>query len=406
MKRVKIVPMYIKRNIFEELYGDKNSRYATILLGPRQVGKSTILFRLKEKFEFNGEKAIYFDLEQPQDLALFNKKDSELISFIDSHQCTVFIDEFQYIQNASKIFKAIYDRAHRGESSTKIYATGSSSIEIHKHLKESLAGRKRVRRIFPLSFDELQASHQPLTHYLRYGGMPGLVHEKSDVSKQLLLEDILKSFILKDVRGLIHEENIRAFNHMLFFLAEHQGSIISLSSLSREIGLSIASVERYISVLKETFILHPLASYSQNQSNELKKSHKYYLYDLGIRNSLLRDFSEIDNREDKGSILESFVLLTLIPLLQSNMSLGFWRTRKGEEVDFVLVKDRKPHPIEVKAEWKAPLVPSGLRKFIAQYPKTQTAIVISSTAHPPIKEKNTTIFFKTFESAGKFFLEL
>lgn len=393
--------MFIKRNIFNELLEDKESHYATILLGPRQVGKSTILLKLKESFKNQINKPAYFDLEQPQDLAQFNKKDAELISFLDSLQTTIFIDEFQYIKNASRVFKALFDRAQRGESKTKIYATGSSSIEIHKHLKESLAGRKRVHRIYPLTFDEYEATHDSLDRFIQYGGMPGLVHENTDKAKQLLLEEILKSFILKDVRGLIREENIRAFNHMLFFLAEHQGSVISTSSLSREIGLSIPAVDNYLSILKETFFLHHLPSYSRNQSNELKKSHKYYLYDLGIRNSLLRDFSALNKRDDKGAILESFVLLSLIPFLQPNMSIGFWRTRKGDEVDFILTKDRKPYPIEVKAEWKPPEIPVGLRKFLAQYPNTEIAAVISSAAHPPIKENNTAIRFETFASSTK-----
>lgn len=398
--------MFIRRNIFNELLENRDSLHATILLGPRQVGKSTILLKLKESFGNQINKPVYFDLEQPQDLAQFNKKDVELISFLDSFQTIVFIDEFQYIKNALRVFKALFDRAQRGETSTKIYATGSSSIEIHKHLKESLAGRKRIHRIFPLTFDEYAATREPLDRYLQYGGMPGLVHEKSDKAKQLLLEEILKSFILKDVRGLIREENIRAFNHMLFFLAEHQGSVISTSSLSREIGLSIPAVENYLSILKETFVLHHLPSYSQNQSNELKKSHKYFLYDLGIRNSLLRDFSGLNRRDDKGAMLESFVLLSIIPLLQPNMSIGFWRTRKGDEVDFILTKDRKPYPIEVKAEWKPPEIPVGLRKFLAQYPRTQAAAVISSVEHSPIKQGDTTVHFEKFASSTQIFSKL
>ncbi len=385
--------MLIKRSIFNDLCNDQNQKFASILLGPRQVGKSTLLRQLEEHFQKNGLKTSFFDLEQPQDLIAFNKNDQEVIDLILRSGDVVFLDEFHYLKNASKIFKAIYDRnAH-----VKIYASGSSSIEVHKHLKESLAGRKRIYQIYPLTLEEHIASGLDLNAHLVYGGMPGLIHEKEEKGKRALLVEILKSYLLKDVKSLIREENVRAFNHMLYFIAEHQGSIISNASLASEIGLTVKAVSHYLSILQQTYVLHTLPSYSGNQSGELKKSQKFYLYDLGIRNSLLQDFSPIQDRRDSGAIMESFVLLSLIPRLNENVSLKFWRTRVGEEVDFIVVKDRKPFPVEVKANLKKPEIPSGLAKFLARYPLSQCAFVISNCSFAPVTIQGKVIHFKSFE---------
>lgn len=384
--------MQLKRNVFHGLRNDQNSKTVSILLGPRQVGKSTLLRKLESDFKKQGLKTSFFDLEQPRDLILFNKDDQEIIDFLKEQGDIVLIDEFHYLKNASKILKAIYD----SHAQLKIYASGSSSIEIHKHLKESMAGRKRTYRIFPLTFEECLPWNPSLERFLIYGGMPGLVHETTDQDAQALLSEIVKSYILKDIRSLLKEENIRAFNHMLYFLAQNQGSVISNASLAREIGLSVKAVHHYLSILKETFVVYILPSYSKNQANELKKSQKIYFYDLGIRNSLLQNFAPSHERSDRGLLYESFVLLNAMPKLEENMSITFWRTRLGDEVDFILLKNRVPIPIEVKTNWVENKIPDNLLKFISRYPETKTAFVISNHSFDCVTSGKTKVYFKSF----------
>lgn len=386
----------INRFITNELRKELNQPEIDILLGPRQVGKTTLLKQLQKYAEETGHKTMFFDLEQPQVLAEFNLPEAGVIKKITSVGNVVFIDEFQYIENASKIFKAIFD----ADKKIKIICSGSSSIEIHKHLKESLAGRRFIFRIYPLQYAELKAHNKnyPLETYLRYGGMPGLTHADSEERKQRILNELLSGYILKDIKSLVKEENIKAFNHLLYLLAEKQGSPISAPSLSNEIKLSSKAVSHYLNILEETYVNFRVHSFSKNLGNELKKSFKTYLYDLGIRNTILRDFSALQDRPDKGILWETFVYLKLQAMLTPNMEIKFWRTKDGDEVDFILLKDRKPVPIEVKSRMLNPEIPKGLKRFLLRYKDVRTAYVINENFTDISSFNSCAIKFITFDT--------
>lgn len=391
----------ISRNILSKLQQELTQPEIIILLGPRQVGKTTILKMLDNYARQQGYKTAFFDLEQPQVLADFNRSDKDIIQLISQAGDVVFIDEFQYVCNISKIFKAIFD----SERKIKIICSGSSSLEIHKHLKESLAGRRFLYRIFPLEYTEIKKNYLEFTFedYLRFGGMPGLTHTNSEERKQQILSELLGSYILKDIKSLVKEENIRAFNHLLYLLSEKQGSTISVHSLSTEVGLSSKAVSRYLDILEQTYVNFRIYSYSKNLGNELKKSCKTYLHDLGVRNMLLKDFSVIGSRPDKGIILETFVFLKLQSMLSPNMEIKFWRTKDGGEVDFILLKDRKPIPIEVKSKMTSLEIPSGLKRFIAHYPSVKSAYIINEQIEQVTKYGDCLIHFFTFEKFSKNF---
>jgi len=384
----------IPRFIFNKLRDELKRPEINILLGPRQVGKTTLLRQLEEYAISRGSKTAFFDLEQPSTLAEFNLPDRRIIEKITAAGDVVFIDELHYLQNASKIFKAVFDSG----AGTKIVCSGSSSLEIHKHLKESLAGRRFLWRVFPLQWGEWRAADRdfPLDTYLRYGGMPGLSHAADDSRKQRLLAELLSAYILKDVKSLVKEENIRAFNHLLYLLAEHQGSLVSAASLSGQIHLSVKAVNHYLSILEETYVNFPVYSYSRNLGNELKKSTKNYFYDLGIRNAILKDFSAPAGRPDKGLLLESYVLLKLKAHPAPNRDIKFWRTRDGAEVDFILIEDRRPIPIEVKSALTQPEIPSGLKRFLARYPDVERAYVVNPSISTTRRFQDSEIVFLTF----------
>lgn len=389
----------IKRNILNKLQQELTQPEILILLGPRQVGKTTLLRMLEDFALQKGLRVAFFDLEQPQVLADFNRSDKELVQIISEAGEIVFIDEFQYVRNISKILKAIFDSRKK----VKIICSGSSSLEIHKHLKESLAGRRFLYRIYPLQYIEIKNSYPDFTFedYLRFGGMPGLTHTDSEERKQQILNELVGSYILKDIKSLVKEENIRAFNHLLYLLAQNQGSTISVHSLSAEVGLSSKAINRYLDILEQTYVNYRIYSYSRNLGNELKKSCKSYLYDLGVRNMFLKDFSAIDSRPDKGIILESFVFLKLQILLMPNMEIKFWRTKDGGEVDFILLKDRIPIPIEVKGKMALPEVPLGLKRFLNRYPAVKSAYIINEQIEKDIKYKDCLIHLLTFEKFSR-----
>jgi hypothetical protein len=383
--------MKIKRNCFNKLWDEISEPQISIILGARQVGKSTLMRQLQSKAKRSGYKTAFYDLEQPSDLNRLAGTDQDVITEITKSAQVVFIDEFHYIKNASKIFKAIYDKG----KSIKIYASGSSSLSIHKHLKESLSGRFKKTIIYPLNLKEWQKTPNfKIEQYLQWGGMPGLIHQTKDDARVELLENIVSTYITKDIKGLIKEENIRSFNSLLYILAQSQGSMVIVSNLARETGLKEMTVARHLEIISQTYVLYVIQSFSQNLANELKKSKKYYLFDIGIRNLLLKDFKQIDDREDKGTIYESVILLHLQSQIKPNMEIRFWRTKKGDEVDFVLLKNRIPIPIEVKSNLTSPKVPGGLSRFLKRYPNAPFGLVFNENIKTVIKLDKRLVYFK------------
>jgi len=390
--------MKIKRRIYEQLANDLSRPEISIILGPRQVGKTFLLSELEKEAKSQGLRTRYYNLELPHDLLAFNKDDHDLYQMLTADLDVVFIDEFHYLPNASKLFKAIYD----GGTKTKIVATGSSSIEIHKHLKESLAGRRLAVRLMPLSFSEYAQIGTDLTsllsQYLTFGGLPGLIHHKTPEEKIRLLTEILETYIQKDIKSLIKEENIRAFNNLLYLLAEKQGSLISVGGLGNDIGMTARTIERHLSILEQTYVVYPISSFSRNIGNELKKSRKFYFYDLGIRNALLRDFGMPDEREDIGILHESFVAIQLASCLVPNMELKFWRNKTGQEIDFVLLKNRRPFLIEVKTTLREPEIPPAIKLFMKHYPETTGSVVYSTNLDADEKYLGKKVLFRKLQS--------
>lgn len=382
--------MPIKRNIFDRLAGTISEPEVVILLGARQVGKTTLMLQLQKLAESLGKKTRYFNLEFPDDLLFFAKTDQEIFKELskESNQI-IFIDEFHYLENASKLFKGLYDL----QKGLKVIASGSSSIEIHKHLKESLAGRRKIFHILPLNLEEMGRANLDQNELITFGGLPGLLKYSKKDQKVEYLSQIVQTYILKDVKGLVKEENIRAFNHLLFYLAEHQGSIMPISNLSNEIGVSPATVERYIDILEQTFVLYSVPSFAKKMANELKKSKKYYLYDLGIRNSFLKDFRKPMDRSDIGVARESFVLHELKGRQKANVEIRFWQTKQRHEVDFLWIEDRVITPIEVKTKMSNSRIPKGLLAFIQLYPETKKAYVICEDREEIVQVQGTQVRF-------------
>jgi predicted AAA+ superfamily ATPase len=396
--------MLIRRHIYNDLWRELGEPQVLVLVGPRQVGKTTLLRRLEQDARATGRRTRYFDLEQPADLALLAGGVEKIIDTLTSDVDLVFVDEFYYLEDAGRLFKAIYDRSERSGKPVKVVVSGSSSVEIHTHLSESLAGRRVTYRVFPLSWQEYRewdSSERPsFEDYLRQGGLPGLSQVRNEERKHRLLQEYLSTYLFKDIKGLVKEENVRAFNHLLYLLAQNQGQIIETSSLARELGMSAPTVASYLEVLDQTYVNFLLPSYHTNLANELKKSRKTYLYDLGIRNSILKDFRRANDREDRGAIYESYVLLTLLPLLTPTMELRFWRTKKKEEVDFVLIHNRQPTPIEVKSRLDRPSPHAGIQAFCRRYPTVRQTFTVSAASFAPIEIDGVSHRFVSFEEVS------
>lgn len=412
--------MSLKRIIAPQIIGDVLRREIGVIIGPRQVGKTTLLRALRSHCRAQRIKCRYFDLELPHDAHYFSKSAQAILNDLSKSKQVVLIDEFQYLPNATKFFKSIYD----GYKRLKVFASGSSALEMHKHMKESLAGRRRIYRVHPLSFTEwlpsrssrlkqpqtLDAKLSPSTHralrkhletFVIFGGMPGLVHEKTDEDKKRLLLDLVATYIQKDIKALLREEDILSFNQLLVFLAGQEGNLVSEIGISRDLNYSLRQVRKDIAILGQIFLLDILKPFFTNRGRELKQTNKVYFFDAGIRNAILRDFRPLSARPDKGTLMESFVLHEIQKNMRVSQDLYYWRTREKEEVDFVLVQDRIPIPVEVKSKLRSAEIPHGLKQFLRKYPECQTAVVLNDNLLKRVAFENRTILFAPHYSASR-----
>jgi hypothetical protein len=404
--------MNLNRIIYNEVADGLSHKEIGIIVGPRQVGKTTLLRKIALDCRRYGIKHRYFNLEMPADANYFARGIQDILADIGKQKQTVLIDEFHYLPNATKLFKAIYD----GYPGIKVYASGSSAIEMHRHLKESLAGRRHLYRLFPLSFSEwLPAkanriktpekvssrihprSHRILRKYLEeyiiFGGMPGLIHEKTTEDKKRLLLDLVATYIQKDIKALLREEDILSFNRLLVLLAAQEGNLLSENSISQDLNYSLRQVRKDLSILNQMFLLDLIKPFFTNRTRELKQTNKVYYFDSGIRNAVLRDFRGLDQRPDKGALLESFALHEMQKNLKVAQEIYYWRTKEKHEVDFILVQDRTPIAIEVKSSLAGPGIPDGTKQFLKKYPACRIAVILNDHLSQEIKYQKTRVIF-------------
>ena len=339
-----------------------------ILIGARQVGKTTLINNLPLKGD-----VLYMDGQDPDVAALFLKK-STIENYLEIHlnkekKGYFLIDEFQFINNISTILKLLVDH----NNLLKIICTGSSSIDILQKVNESLAGRVRVIEIYSLSFEEHLEFTNPelweifkkynketehvIVHpkikllfdeYLVYGGMPRVAAE-SDLNKKVeLLNDIFKTYLLRDVRQFVKNEDFVGFNKLLRFLSTQIGCMINVNNLSKESGLNYKRTEEYLYILEQMYIIKLVEPFYTNKRKIISKMKKVFFTDHGLRNIIYHDFKEIDDRADNGGLFENFVFLEIIRNTRKSAQINYYRTIDGSEVDFVINTMYKKISIEVK----------------------------------------------------------
>ncbi len=368
---------YIERELERQLFSRLDSGKALFILGARQVGKTTLLKRLMELA--GTERSLYYDLEIPANLELFSGTFESVINRLrfdrvqGQEKTYVFLDEIQYLSDFSKTVKILVD--HFAEE-FKFVMTGSSSLLIKHQFSESLAGRKEIAVLHPLSFAEfclfkgeakiagqlgadLDSGHHPLLtlparmeeltgEYAIFGGFPGVVAESGQKRKIELLNDIVTSYILKDIKHILRIEKIQELNRLIKNLAVSTGKEINISELSRNVGLHRESVQKYLLTLEESFIVSTIRPFYSSLDKELRKMPKVYLHDTGIRNMLVNDFNALDGRPDRGELVENVFFLSLLRNQELGTRISYWKTKQGNEVDFVVTEGDKITAYEVK----------------------------------------------------------
>ncbi len=329
-------------------------------MGARQVGKSTLL---KELFD-GDNRVLWLNGDESDVRNAFDEISSTRIKAIVGNKTIVIIDEAQRIKEIGLKLKLITDQLN----GVKVIATGSSSFELANKVNESLAGRKREFRMYPISFAEMVNHTDLLTekrlipHRLVYGYYPEVVTNQGE--ERDILKELTDSILYKDILSLDSIGKPDKLQRLLQALAFQIGSQVSYNELATLIGLDSKTIERYIDILEKSYIIFRLNSYARNLRNELKTSRKIYFYDNGIRNAIIGNYSILESRsnEEKGALWENFIISERLKHLSTSGFYGstwFWRTQQQKEIDFLEEEDGKLKAFEFKwnprAKAKLPL---------------------------------------------------
>ena len=313
------------------------SRKIVILLGARQVGKTTLLKSL-----FDSDSILWLNGDELDVQNLFETLSAQRFKVYLGTKKIVVIDEAQRISNIGLRLKVLADSL----PDLQIFATGSSSFDFANNVNEPLTGRKRELHLFPLSFEELVNHSDLLTekrmipHRLVFGSYPEVVTSQGNEIE--VLKELSQSYLYKDILTF---EKIRRSDRLvklLQALAWQIGSQVSYNELAQTCSMDAKTVEHYINILEQAFIVFRLGTFSRNLRNELKNSRKVYFYDNGIRNAIIANFSPIENRNDAGALWENYVISERIKKLSYDGSFTnswFWRTKEQQEVDYIEEKD-------------------------------------------------------------------
>lgn len=369
--------MLIRRKIEKDIDRQLGKDNLLLLIGARQVGKTTLLNQIRSRLEAEKRPVDQLTFEDPQFLGDLNEHPENLFKYIRKPQNDqrrhVLLDEIQYLDDPSNFLKYTYDLYH---DSLKIVGTGSSAFYIDKKFKDSLAGRKRILRVLPFSFSEFLRAHgeerladeietgnvfktggkrrllvpdrrkieRLWAEYSTFGGYPRVVLETEFEEKRALLKELHQSILKKDVlESGIRDE--KKFHMLLRIIASQCGELVNVNELSNTIGLSHTAVENHIYVLEKSFIIQLCSPFHRNLRKELTKMPKVFMFDPGYRNSLLNNFSPVEQRLDQGASLEN---LFFSELVKSGVDdLNFWRTQDKKEVDFIVEQNRA---FEIKSQ--------------------------------------------------------
>ncbi len=407
----------IKRKLFPKLVDHLTQKEMSLIVGPRQAGKTTLMEMLKEYLENSGERTLFLNLDIEWDrphfesqAALLNKIKLEL----GQMHGYVFIDEIQRKEDAGLFLKGLFDL----KLPYKFILSGSGSLELKQKIHESLVGRKRLFELTTVTFEEFinhrtdyryeenltdflaiekDRAQQLLSEYMHFGGYPRIVMAAEQREKLRLIDDIYRSVLEKDIAYLLKLDKPDVFSALIKILAGQVGQLMNYSEMASTLNVSFSTVKKYLWYAQKIFLVELIAPYARNIRKEISKSPVPYFWDLGLRNYSLGLFGHLESPAEKGFVFENLVFLILRQKLRFKAAkLNYWRTKDKAEVDFVIEAGKTLIPAEVKFKHlKQDKVPASLRSFIDKY-KPEQAYIINLDLSKTLKINKTTLFFLPF----------
>jgi uncharacterized protein len=346
-----------------------------VILGPRQVGKTTMARR------FIGEdsgRALFVHGDDVRAQSNWGSNDLELLLRMVEGYDLALIDEAQRIPSIGVSLKLLVDAG----AGVKLIATGSSAFELAGQVGEPLTGRKRTLTLLPLSQSELGAIWnrfeltEKLDELLVYGSYPEVITAASREEKRAVLQEITGSYLLKDLLELDRIRNSKVLLDLLRLVAFQIGSEVSHRELATRIGLDGKTVARYLDLLEKAYVLYNVRGFSRNLRKEVTKKSKYYFYDTGIRNAVIANFNELPDRDDRGALWENFIFAERLKRLTYDAQAAntyFWRTWDGQEIDMVEERGGRISAYEMKRRRKGrPAAPTAWKEA---YPEATYTVI-------------------------------
>lgn len=407
---IKFPENLIKRKILLQITPFLKQENIILLSGPRQTGKTSLLYLLIKKLLKQGviqSQIVYFDLEDVLVLDRINnlKGFDKFLDLLEreganvSKRIFVFIDEIQYLNHPSSFLKYLHDHY---KPKIKFIVSGSSSLEIKRKFTDRLTGRVYPFIVLPLDFEEFLFFKQKKTFSLNlwkefclFGGYPAVVLRKEQFVKEKELAGIYSLYVKRDIKDFGGIEDVLGFNKLVKLLSLQIGNLFSESELAVSVQLSRQTIRKYLFLLENTYVIKRLLPFFTNKRKEFVKMPKVYFFDSGLRNAVLGSFSQIEQRGDIGHLMENLIFHELYKkVFEKQAELRFWRAQTGQEVDFVWQKKTgEIIPIEVKyRNFTKPVLNRGIKQFIKKYQPKQ-AVMITKDFEDKINFKKTEILF-------------
>lgn len=346
-----------------------------VIYGPRRVGKTTLLR------EFLASTPLKYKLDSGDNITtqqvLSSQEFRQVLGYAEGYELLA-IDEAQGIPQIGQALKIIVDQM----PDIRVIATGSSLFELAGQVGEPLTGRKRTLTLYPIAQAELLSRHnrhelrEHLPEFLVFGSYPEVIESPTRNARIEALVEIANSYLLKDILAFDRVRSSRTLSGLLKLLAFQVGSEVSYSELAGQLGVDTKTVQRYLDLLEKTFVIFRLGAFSRNLRQEISNRARYYFYDNGIRNALIAQFNDLDQRNDVGQLWENFIFIERIKrraYTSIYANAYFWRTYDGQEID--LVEEREGKLFGYECKWSPRKAVSAPKGWASAYPHAAFEVI-------------------------------
>jgi len=347
----------------------------TILYGPRQVGKTTLLSQLSKELR---EPCLKISGDQLKYREVLSSEDSQKLKELIGNNSILIIDEAQRVPNIGLNLKIIVDNF----SKVKVLVTGSASLDLASKVSEPLTGRKKTLMLYPVSYQEIEKwqgsfeAKQQLERWLVFGTYPEALTIESRSQRENYLAELVSSYLYKDILDFGGVKKSDKIVDLLRLLAFQIGQEVVIAELASNLALDRTTVEKYLDLLEKSFVIYKVGGFSRNLRKEIAKTDRYYFYDNGVRNALIENFNNLKLRNDKGQLWENFLFMERLKL---NQNLGrranyyFWRTYDKKEIDLIEEREGKIYGFELK--WRGEIRPTVKKEFTQAYKGAQVETI-------------------------------